>query len=62
MAEHQSGRQSGGARGSPLERKNSLRELLVKNGTIVFETDLKLEVKKLSETKSQIDANFIAQA
>ena len=51
-----------GSRGSPLERKNSLRELLVKNGTIVFETDLKLEVKKLSETKSQIDANFIAQA
>ncbi|MDX1475767.1 MAG: hypothetical protein R3309_16460, partial [Reinekea sp.] len=52
----------GGARGSPLERKHSLRELLVKNGTIVFETDLVLEVKKLSETKSHIDANTIEQA
>jgi hypothetical protein len=35
-----------GSRGSPLERKNSLRELLVKNGTTVFGTDLVLEVKK----------------
>jgi hypothetical protein len=37
--EHQSGRQEGGSRGSPLGKKNPPRDLLVKNGTIVIEPD-----------------------
>jgi hypothetical protein len=40
----------GGARGSPLGKRNPPRDLLFKNGTIVFETDLILEVKNLDET------------
>ncbi len=35
----------GGARGSPLEKKNPPRDLFVKNGTIVFVSDLVLEAK-----------------
>jgi len=36
-----------GLRESSLEKNNPPRELLVKNGTIVFGTDLVLEVKNL---------------
>jgi hypothetical protein len=40
----------GGARGSPLGKKNPPRDLLVKNGIIIFGTDLASEVKILGET------------
>jgi hypothetical protein len=46
----------------PLERKKLPRNLLVKNGTIIFVTDLVLEAKKFSQTKSHGDANSIEQA
>jgi hypothetical protein len=53
--EHQSGRQRG-CKGISPWKKNPPRDLLVKNGTIVFGTDLELEVKilvKLSRRMSQ---------
>ncbi|WP_196161235.1 hypothetical protein [Reinekea sp. G2M2-21] len=37
-----------GSRGSPLGKKNPRRDLLVKNGIIVFGADLVLEVNKIS--------------
>jgi hypothetical protein len=61
MAENQSGRKKGGARGSPLGKKNPPTEFLVKNVTIVFETDLILEAVKilvnLSHVLMQIPSN-----
>ncbi|WP_196160348.1 hypothetical protein [Reinekea sp. G2M2-21] len=61
MTDNQSGRQKGVQGDLPFERKIFQKDLLVENGTIVFGTDLELELRKFSVTKLRIDKNYIEQ-